>query len=159
MTQIESIEREIELEKRKLSDLTRGCVVMPPGASKILNRIAQLNEKRDSIIANQGQSLGANLPNDEAQRNEIYRLMVKLPIVADFLYACCVELQGVMKRHNMQELTLSTKVKTIRDHAKDMAFLLSKFAPLEEILSNDDTLIDALDRKVNSFLDCNLKIV
>ena len=159
MTQIESVEKEIKLEKSKLSNLTRGCVVAPPGTSKILDRIARLNAKRDSLIASQGQSLGENLPENEEDRNQIYRLMVKLPIVADFLYACCVELQGTLKRHNMQELTLSTKVKTIRDHAKDMAFMLSKFAPLEEILSNDDMLIDTLDRKVNSFLDRNLKIV
>lgn len=159
MNQIESIEKEIQSEKRKLASLTQGCVVMPPKAAKIMYKIERLKEKRDSIIANKTYSLGENLPENENDRNQIYLLMVKLPIVADFLYACCVELQDKLKQYNMQEITLSTKVKTIRDHSKDMAFLLSKFKPLEEILSADDTLIDSLDRKVNSFLHRNMKII
>lgn len=158
MNQIEQIELTIKAEMIKLRELTRGSVVMSPKAKKTADRIQQLTERRNLLIANQTYSLGENLPDDEDERNKIYRLMVKIPIVADFLYACCVELHGALKKYNIQELTLTTQVENIKKQSKDMAFILSNFKPLERILTNDDTLIDALDRKVESFLDRHMKI-
>lgn len=159
MTQLERIESEINTAKAELAAMTRGCAILPPGAKKLADRIERLKEKRNSIIVNSTSSLGECLPEDEAQRNEVYRLLIKLPLVADFLYASCVDLQSVLNRYKLTELTITRKVNAIRQQSKELAFMLSQFVPLEQILSADDALIDSLDRKVSSFLDYNMRIV
>ena len=50
------------------------------------------------------------------------------------------------------------RVTGIQTRAKELAFTLSEFPELENILSADDTLIGALDRKVNDFLTRKMNI-
>lgn len=110
------------------------------------------------MIADERHTLGSLLPNDPQQRNEIYRLLVKLPIVSDFLYSTCVDLQSVLKRYGLNELTMTEHVRKISTLAKDLAFLLTGFPELEKILAADDTLLAALDKKTDSFLSQRMKI-
>lgn len=159
MTHLERIEKEIAEASAEMISLTRGCSAMPPKGRKLAEKIKRLKEKRDSVLANSTQTLAECLPADEAERNRIYKLLIKLPIVADFLYACCVELQGDLNKLNLKELTITRQVSGIKQQSKELAFMLSNFVPLERILSNDDALIDSLDRKVSSFLDYNMRII
>lgn len=158
MTPIQRIDQKIDLLRRQYADLTRGCAVISPKARKTADRIARLLDERKEMIASERHSLGALLPHDEKQRNAIYLRLVKLPVIADFLYGACVDLQGTLREIGLNELTMMRRVTDIQTCAKELAFTLSEFPELENILSADDTLIGALDRKVNDFLTRKMNI-
>ena len=158
MTPIQRIDSRLAELSAEYSRLTLGKAVLPPKAKTIAAKIAQLRQERDRLIADERHSLGTLLPTNPDERNEIYRLLIKLPIISDFLYNACVELQGVLKRHGLNELTMTRRVGQISEMSKDFAFLLSEFPELEKILSADDTLIEALNKKVDSFLSQRMKI-
>ncbi len=158
MTPIQRIDSRLAELSAEYSRLTLGKAVLPPKAKTIAAKMTQLRQERDRLIADEMHSLGTLLPTNPDERNEIYRLLIKLPIISDFLYSACVELQGVLKRHGLNELTMTQRVGRISAMSKDFAFLLSEFPELEKILSADDTLIEALDKKVKSFLSQRMKI-
>lgn len=158
MTPIQRIDSRLAELSAEYSRLTLGKAVLPPKAKTIAAKMTQLRQERDRLIADERHSLGTLLPTNPDERNEIYRLLIKLPIISDFLYNACVELQGVLKRHGLNELTMTQRVGRISAMSKDFAFLLSEFPELEKILSADDTLIEALNKKVESFLSQRMKI-
>ena len=158
MTPIQRIDQRITELTVEYSRAIAGKSVLPPKAKTIAAKIAQLRQERERLIADERHSLGALLPTNPDERNEIYRLLVKLPIISDFLYGACVELQSTLRRHGLNELTLSRRVGRIKEEAKEFAFMLSNFPELEKILSADDTLIEALNKKVDSFLSQRMKI-
>lgn len=137
---------------------TRNQAAASPRAARLAAKITRLQQQRAAMASQERMSLGECLPKDPDKRNEVYRFLLKLPLISDFLYAACVDLQSLLKTYNMDELTLSARVKSIRDMAKELAFTLSGFPDLEAILSADDTLIDALDKKLDSFLSRRMNI-
>lgn len=158
MTPIQRIDQKIDALRRQYADLTRGCVAVSPKARQVADRISRLLNERREMVATERHSLGALLPHDEKQRNGIYLRLVKLPIIADFLYGACVDLQGTLKDIGLNELTMMRRVTDMQNLAKELAFTLSEFPELENILSADDMLIGALDRKVNDFLSRRMLI-
>jgi len=83
MNAIERKEQQIQQAMVQLRALTKGKSVLPPQARKLADKIKRLNAERDTLQEDAVVSLGAALPKDEAYRNEVYRQMVKIPIVAD----------------------------------------------------------------------------
>lgn len=158
MTPIQRIDLRIAELSAEYARLTAGRAILVPGAKTAARKIAQLRQERERLIADERHSLGELLPTNPDERNEIYRLLVKLPIISDFLYGACVELSSMLRRHGLNELTLSRRVGRIKEEAKEFAFMLSNFPELEKILSADDTLIEALNKKVDSFLSQRMKI-
>lgn len=157
MKPIQNIDARIAALSADYARETTGRAILSARAKSLARKIAELQAERDRIIADERHALGSLLPDDPQQRNEIYRLLVKLPIVSDFLYSTCVELRSVLKRHGLNELTMTEHVRKISTLAKDFAFLLTGFPELEKILSADDTLIAALDKKTDSFLKQRMK--
>ena len=158
MTPIQRIDNRIAELRRQYNDLTRGCVAVTPKTRRIADRIAQLLDEKRRIAATEHHSLGSILPKDPAERTKIYLRLVKLPIIADFLYSACVDLQGTLKDIGLNELTMMERVKSMQTLAKELAFTLSEFPELEAILTADETLISALDKKVDSFLIRKMQI-
>lgn len=152
MTPIERIDNKITELMGQYSQLTRGKAVMPPKAATIAAKIKELQQRRERLIAEERHSLGELLPTDPTQRNEVYRHLLRLPVVADFLYAACVDLQGLLKRHGMNELTLSAKVAHICRFSKELAFTLSQFKGTEAILSNDEEVIGRMFGELDDYL-------
>lgn len=158
MTAIQRIDNKIAALRSEYAALTRGCAVVTPKARKVADRIARLNEERLQIAVEQRHSLGSLLPKDPDKRNEIYHKLVKLPLIADFLYSACVDLSGTLAAIGLNELTMMEQVSRMKNLSKELAFSLSQFPELENILSADDSLISALDKKVDSFLTRKMKI-
>lgn len=158
MTPIERIDNNIAELMGQYSRLTRGKAVMPPKAATIAAKIKELRQRKSQLIAEERHSLGELLPTDPAQRNEVYRHLLRLPVVADFLYAACVELQSLLRRHGMNELTLSAKVAHICRFAKELAFTLSQFDGTEAILSNDDEVIGRMFGELDGYLRNEMNI-
>jgi len=67
-------------------------------------------------------------------------------------------LRGLLQRHGIDELTLTKQVRQLKEQSAQLAFMLSQFDTLEQVLSSDDTLIAALDKKVDSFINRHLHI-
>lgn len=158
MNAIDRKEQQIHDAMTQLGALTGGHAVMSPKALKLRERISRLTAELDAMRQHSSSSLGTALPEDEKLRNEVYRQIIKIPIAADYLYACCVDLRGTLSRHGIDELTLTRQIQQIRDLSKQLAFTLSQFKPLERILSDDDTLIAALDKKTDSYLTQRMRI-
>ena len=158
MTPIQRIDQRITELTAEYSRAIAGKSVLPPKAKTLAAKIAGLKAERDRIAAEERHSLGSLLPTDPKQRNEIFRQLIKLPIISDFLYGACVELQNTLRRHGLNELTMTHRVAQISAMLKEFAFLLTNFPELEKILSDDDLLISALDKKVDSFLSQRMKI-
>lgn len=158
MTPAQRIDEQIRSLMGQYADLTRGRVVAPPKASRIAERIGELKRQKEALTAEERHSLGMLLPKDARQRNEVYRHLLRLPLIADFLYAACVDLQGLLERHGMNELTLSDKVSQICGLSRELAFTLSEYKGTEHILSNDETLVSALFKKLDSYLDRRMDI-
>lgn len=158
MTPIERIDNKITELMGQYSQLTCGRAVAPPKAATIAAKIKELQQRRERLIAEERHSLGELLPTDPTQRNEVYRHLLRLPVVADFLYAACVDLQGLLKKHGMNELTLSAKVAHICRFAKELAFTLSQFDGTEAILSNDDEVIGRMFGELDGYLRNEMNI-
>lgn len=158
MTTIERIDNEIRSAMAEYSSLTKRTAVVSPKAGKLAKKIKDLQQRRDNLIAGEQYTLASVLPKDGGQRNEIYRMLLKLPIIADFMYSACVDLRSRLESLGLNELTMTRQVRQMSETAKRLAFTLSEFTELENILSADDTLIGALDRKVNDFLTRRMDI-
>ena len=140
MTPAQRIDEQIRSLMGQYADLTRGRVVAPPKASRIAERIGELKRQKEALAAEERHSLGMLLPKDARQRNEVYRHLLRLPLIADFLYAAC------------------DKVSQICGLSRELAFTLSEYKGTEHILSNDETLVSALFKKLDSYLDRRMDI-
>lgn len=158
MTAIERMDSQIGELMRQYSQMTRGKAVVPPKAATVALKIRELQRRKDELVHNERHSLGSLLPKDAKLRNEIYRHLLKLPLAADFLYASCVDLQGLLRRYGMNELTLSAKVAQICRLSKELAFTLSEFEETEQILSNNELLTESLDKRMESYLRHRMRI-
>lgn len=158
MTPTERIDARIRDLMGQYAALTRGRAVMPPKAATIAAKIKELQQRKAQMAADERHSLGSLLPKDAESRNEIYRHLLKLPLIADFLYGACVDLQSLLQRYGMNELTLSDKVQSICRQSKELAFTLSQFEGTKAILSSNGTLTEALDKKVESYLRRQMNI-
>lgn len=158
MNIVQRIDERIQREMVRYNTEMRNRVTITPRASKISARIKALQEEKAQILSNERYSLASQLPDDETTRNEVYHQIIKLPIIADFLYSSTVDLQSLLKRLGVTEVTIAEKVKQIREISSKLAFLLSDFPALEKILSEDDVLIDGLHKKVDSFLRQRMRV-
>ena len=61
-------------------------------------------------------------------------------------------LPSLLSRHGISELSLTDQVKQLKAISARLALTLDEFPATSELLSKDDTLIDALHKKVDSFL-------
>lgn len=152
MTPIERIDKQLAGLHAAYRDAMRGRVVPSPQAAKITARINALRKEREAILTNQRHTLRSQLPDDETQRSEVFLHLLKLPIIADFLYDATLALRGTLKKYGVNELTLTEQVQQLRDISARMALTLDQFPGTSALLAKDDTLIDALHRKVDSFL-------
>lgn len=158
MTRIERIDEEIKRETLRFAAITKGAVAMSPKAARLRLRIEQLKKERESAVAAEKRTLRELLPADEGERAEILTALLKLPLIADWLYNETVGLQSLLRRHGIaSEMTLSPKVESIRKTAASLAFTLEAVGATKTILDKDDTLIDALNKKLDSYLNTRRK--
>lgn len=146
----------IDAQLKKLTAEYRATIrsqaVLPPKAAKLIVRIRELEKEKTRLLQQQRTSLRKALPDDERVRGEVYLALLKLPIIADFLYDATVSLRSLLSRHGIDELTLTDQVKQLKAISGRLALTLDEFPGTSELLSKDDTLIDSLHKKVNSFL-------
>lgn len=149
---LDRIEAQLRELASRYAGMVRGKSVAPPKAAAVAAKIKQLQEERNQLLQEQRKSLRAALPDDEEVRAEVYFALLKLPIIADFLYDATVALRSMLTKLGMNELTMTEQVKQMKAIAHRMSSTLDDFPNTSKILSNDDTLINALHKKVDSFL-------
>lgn len=69
MTRIERIDVEVKRLMNEYAQLTRGKMLPPQKAVKLMNRISALRAEKFELERNMRYSLGSQLPSDETERN------------------------------------------------------------------------------------------
>lgn len=150
--QIDRIDSQLKQLAGEYRSIVRGNAVLPPKAAKLIAKIRELEDEKTRLIQQQRTTLRKALPEDEKVRGEVYLALLKLPIIADFLYDATLGLRSLLSKHGINELSLTDQVKQLKTISSRLALTLDEFPSTSELLSRDDTLIDALHKKVDSFL-------
>lgn len=149
---IDRIDMQLQQLAREYRTIVKNNAILPPKAAKLIARIRELEEEKTRLLQQQRTTLRRALPEDDKVRGEVYLALLKLPIIADFLYDATLGLRSLLSRHGINELSLTDQVKQLKAISARLALTLDEFPATSELLSKDDTLIDALHKKVDSFL-------
>lgn len=148
------LERELSNLKERHRQLMRGRLVPSSRAQAIQRRILDT------------QDLIKRLDNDAAERIALEKApiddvlaVIAIPLLADVINDIVVDVNAMLRRQGVQETVFGMYTKQISRAALAMIDTLeSADANLPRLLDADDTLVDAIRRKLMSFIKQRLNI-
>lgn len=152
--QRQKLERRLEILKKKYDNMMRGRFVPTPAALKIKKAI---DITRDEIKV---------IDRDAAERLALKKApiddmlgIIAIPLLADVMNDLVAGVDGMLRRNGCHETVFGDYTKQIRRAALAMIDTLAEAeADLPRLLDADDTLIDALRKKLMSFIKQRLNI-
>lgn len=138
----------------RYSALMRGRMVPTPRAIALRKEIDAIKEQIADIDRDAAQRLAlSRAPVDEVLE------VIALPLLADVMNDLVTSVDATLRRHGVQQTVFSTYTTAIRRNALAMVDTLDHAdESLPRLLDVDDTLVDAVRKKLMSFIRQRLKI-
>lgn len=145
---------QIDCLKMQLNDVMRGRVVPNAKAVKIRQEIDDLNDKIYDIDREVAKRLAfEKVPIEESLE------IIALPLLADVMNDIVAGVDAMLQRNGCHETAFGVYSRQIKKSALAMVNTLDHAdAGLPRLLEVDDTLIDAVKKKLRSFIKQHLNI-
>lgn len=148
------LEDEINRLDRKYNYLMRNRMVPSPACSAIKREISILKDRINKLDRDAAERLAL----EKAPVDDVLEI-VAIPLLADVMNDLVAGVDGNLRRHGIQETVFGIYTAQIRKAALAMVETLdSTRNGLPNLLDVDDTLIDAIKKKLMSFIKQRLNI-
>lgn len=144
----------IDALQARYATAMRGRLVPPPAAMKIKKEIQSLQDEIQAIDRDAAERLALeNAPVDEVLE------VIAIPLLADVMNDIVTGVNATLRRNGVQETVFGLYTAQIRRAALAIVDTLDHSdANLPRLLDVDDTLIDAIKKKLMSFIRQRLNI-
>lgn len=144
----------LETLNAKYSEAMRGRVVPSPKAVRIKNEIYDLEREIKEIDYRAAERLAlSKAPIDEVLE------VIAIPLLADVMNDIVAGVDGMLRRNGCQETVFGEYTRQIRKAALAMVDTLDHGEDnMPKLLEVDDTLIDAVKKKLMSFIKQRVEI-
>lgn len=154
MNDRDKINSRIEALKLQLNDAMRGRVVPSAKAVKIRQEIDELND----VLYRMDRDAAERLAMSKAPIDEVLEV-IALPLLADVMNDIVAGVDAMLRRNGVPETVFGTYIGQIKKAALAMVNTLDHAeAGLPRLLDVDDTLVDAVRKKLMSFIRQRLNI-
>lgn len=154
MNDRDKINSRIEVLKLQLNDAMRGRVVPSAKAVKIRQEIDELND----VLYRMDRDAAERLAMSKAPIDEVLEV-IALPLLADVMNDIVAGVDAMLRRNGVPETVFGTYTGQIKKAALAMVNTLDHAeAGLPRLLDVDDTLVDAVRKKLMSFIRQRLNI-
>lgn len=154
MNDRDKINSRIEALKLQLNDAMRGRVVPTAKAVKIRQEIDELYD----ILHRMDRDAAERLAMSKAPIDEVLEV-IALPLLADVMNDIVAGVDGMLRRNGCQETVFGDYTRQIRRAALAMVDTLDLAEDnLPKLLDVDDMLVDAVKKKLMSFIKQHLNI-
>ena len=154
MNDRDKINSRIEVLKLQLNDAMRGRVVPSAKAVKIRQEIDELND----VLYRMDRDAAERLAMSKAPIDEVLEV-IALPLLADVMTDIVAGVDAMLRRNGCQETVFGVYTAQIRKAALAMVDTLEHSDDsLPRLLDVDDTLVDAVRKKLMSFIRQRLNI-
>lgn len=154
MRERERLQRKIEELKARHRELMRGRLVPTSRAQIIQREITALQDEINRLDRDATERLAL----ERAPIEEVLEV-IAIPLLADVMNDLVAGVDGMLRRHGAQETIFGDYTRQIRRAALAMVDTLSASEEgLPKLLDVDDTLVDAVRKKLMSFIRPRLKI-
>lgn len=138
----------------KYTEMMRGKMIPSPRALKIKRQAILLEDEIKRLDRDATEQLALEkCPVDEVLE------VIAIPLLADVINDVVAGVDGTLRRHGVQETVFGLYTAQIRQAALAMVDTLDQAeSNLPRLLDVDDTLIDAIKKKLMSFIKQRLKI-
>lgn len=154
LTERQKLAKDIETLEARYKEEMRGRFVPTPKSMRILNDIETLRMKAADLDRDAAQRLAL----DKAPIDEVLTV-IAIPLLADVMNDIVADVEGMLRRNGCQRTIFGDYVRTIQHAAVTMVETLDHDdVHLPRLLDVDDTLVDAIRKKLMSFIKQRLKI-
>lgn len=138
----------------KYTEMMRGKMIPSPRALKIKRQAILLEDEIKRLDRDAAEQLALEkCPVDEVLE------VIAIPLLADVINDVVAGVDGTLRRNGVQETVFGLYTAQIRQAALAMVDTLDQAeSNLPRLLDVDDTLIDAIKKKLMSFIKRRLKI-
>lgn len=148
------LQKQLEELKQQHITLMRGRVVPSSRAQAVQRKIIETKNQIKMLDREVADRLAlAKVPVEEVLE------VIALPLLADVMNDMVAGVDGMLRRHGVQETIFSVYTRQIRQATMAMVDTLAQSPDgLPNLLDVDDTLVDAVKKKLMSFIKQRLKI-
>lgn len=138
----------------RYNEMVRGCVMPSPKAMRLRNEILTLKQHVDTLDRDAAERLAlSKAPIDDVLE------VIAIPLLADVMNDLVASVDGMLRRNGCQETVFGEYVRTIQRAAMAMVDTLSGTKDdLPKLLEVNDTLVDAVKKKLMTFIKQHLNI-
>ena len=149
-----NLQRRIEALQLKLSQLMRGRLVPSTRAQIVQREIIEVKNE----IKRLDREAAERLALEKAPMEKVLEV-IAIPLLADVMNDLVARVDGTLRRAGVQETIFGEYVRQIRSAALAMVDTLEHAdSNLPRLLDVNDTLVDAVHKKLMSFIKQRLKI-
>lgn len=154
MKERKQLQKKLETLRARHLELTRGRMVPSSRAQVVQRQILQIEDEIKHLDRDAAERLAlAAAPIDEVLE------VIAIPLLADVINDVVAGVDGTLRRHGVQATVFGMYTKQIRNAALAMVDTLAlSEADMPKLLEVDDTLVDAVKKKLMSFIRQRLNI-
>lgn len=153
-TERQQLCRQLNSLEAKYNLLMRGRMVQSPKAAKTYAEMLRTQSEIDAL----DRSAAERLALEKAPIDEVLEV-IAIPLLADVMNDLVAGVDGMLRRNGCQETVFGDYTRQIRKAALAMVDTLACTEDnLPKLLDVDDTLVDAVRKKLMSFIRQRLKI-
>lgn len=157
--------RQFEELKKKQSDLFRQnkmlqAMQMEPKINAIKQELLEIQKREEDRYYSEKKTLRDLLPQDEVERNNIHKKLVKVSLASDYLYDCLFDLQCSLDKLGILVDSFSEETKSVVRASNALASkLITEKAPkLGDVLLDDEPMVDQLHAIMDKYIDSTLEL-
>ncbi len=152
MTDRERLKNQITALERELINESRGKVIITGKAIKLREKKEQLMRELDELDRKE-----VDLLNFQRIPFEELLDIIALPLIADVITEIVAGVDSMLRRNGCEKTVFSHYTSQIRSAALAIVDTLNR-PDLPRLLDHDDTLVDAVYKKVKSFIRQRINI-
>lgn len=157
MTKIEKYKYDIECLEKKYALLIRtgNYVKALSLKSDIANIHRMLEDYKDSI---RPKDINEVLTKEQIQQSGLIPALTEIHLVVDYLISCQYALSDICKKYNIGLVDVQANLKDIIGRSDRMVSdLMARNGWLMDMMTDNDTLNDAIHKKISSFIKQHTK--
>lgn len=128
------------------------------GASAMMVRIEEIKAAVKVYEYTRSQPLRQLLEEDHINADTAVFMAIKMHLAADYLAHCAYDLHDYLKSKGLELKDVLANCKKVADESNKMANeIINKSEKFENLIVDDDVLIEAIDKKVASYIQQRVK--